>query len=251
MQITFVTYLIVCPLIFLAGFIDSIAGGGGLISLPVYLAVGLPPAAAAGTNKFSASSGTLFSVINYFKSGNIHIKIALISAGAAFVGSSVGANIAILLGESLKYVILGVIPLVLLSSFFKLNESKELMSGTKLYIYAIIIGLIVGMYDGLVGPGTGTFLIILYTGICGFMLKEASGNAKVVNLASNVSALIVFILHGQVFYQLAIPAAFFGIAGNYIGSHLAIKNGKRIIRPLLYIVLLGILIKIIVDIVSG
>jgi len=90
-------------------------------------------------------------------------------------------------------------------------------------------------------------LIILYTALCGYKLKEASGNAKVVNFSSNISALIVFMLNGQVFYSLAIPAAFFGIAGNYLGSHIAIKNGKKIIQPILYLVLAGIVIKILVD----
>lgn len=247
MQITFITYLIVCPLIFLAGFIDSIAGGGGLISLPIYLAVGLPPATAAGTNKFSASFGTFFSVYNFFRTGNIHLKIAVISAAFAFIGSSLGAHFAIMLGMTLKYVILGVIPFVAILSFFKIDESNNMITGTRLFVLAAAIGFIVGMYDGLIGPGTGTILIILYTSLCGYKLKEASGNAKVVNLASNVSALIVFILNGQVFYQLAIPAAFFGIAGNYLGSHLAIKNGKTIIKPILYLVLAGIIVKIVID----
>ena len=249
MQITFITYLIVCPLIFLAGLIDSIAGGGGLISLPIYLAVGLPPATAAGTNKFSAAFGTTFSAINYFKSGNTHVKVAIVSALFAFIGSNLGARFAIMLGESLKYVILGVIPFVALSSFLKLDESNDLLEGSKLFVWAGLIGFVVGMYDGLVGPGTGTFLIILYTAFCGYNLKEASGNSKVVNLSSNVSALIVFMLNGQVLYRLAIPAALFGIAGNYIGSTLAIKNGRKIIRPVLYLVLASIIAKIIYDII--
>ena len=250
MQITPLTYLIVCPLIFLAGLIDSIAGGGGLISLPIYLAIGLPPATAAGTNKFSASLGTAFSVANFFKSGNMHLQIALISALFAFIGSNFGAHFAIMLGESLKYVILGVIPFIALSSFLKLDETKNMVTGIKLYTFAGFIGFVIGMYDGLVGPGTGTLLIILYTSLCGYTLKEGSGNAKVVNLSSNISALIVFMLNNQVFYQLAIPAAAFGIAGNYLGSSLAINNGKKIIRPILYLVLSGIIIKILVDILS-
>lgn len=249
MQVTFVTYLIVCPLIFFAGFVDSIAGGGGLISLPIYLAVGLPPTTAAGTNKLSAACGTTLSVFKYLKSGNIHLKVALVSAAFAFVGSNIGANFAIMLGDTLKYVILAVIPFVALSSLLKLDESKPQIQGAKLYIFAGLIGFIVGMYDGIVGPGTGTFLIILYTALCGFLLKEASGNAKIVNLSSNISALIVFMLHGDVLYRLALPAAIFSIAGNYLGSTLAIKNGKKIIRPILYLVIAGIIVKIIIDII--
>lgn len=247
MEISIVTYLIVCPLIFFAGLVDSIAGGGGLISLPIYLAIGLPPATAAGTNKFSASCGTTLSVIKFFKSGHMHIKVALISALFAFIGSNLGANIAIALGESLKYVILSVIPFAALSSLLKLDENKQKVQGTKLWALAVFIGFTVGLYDGLIGPGTGTFLIILYTAFCGYTLKESSGNAKVVNLSSNISALIVFILHGDVLYALAIPAALFGMLGNYLGSTLAIKNGKKVICPILYCVIAAIVVKIIID----
>ena len=251
MQLNLLTYLIVCPLIFLAGFIDSIAGGGGLISLPMYLAVGLSPATAAGTNKFTASLGTTFSAISFLKSGNTHLKIAFISALFAFIGSSIGARFAIMLGDSLKYVILGVIPFVAASSLLKLDETKPISKGIKLILFASFIGFTVGLYDGLVGPGTGTLLIILYTFLCGYKLKEAFGNAKIVNLSSNISALIVFILNDQVLYKLALPAALFSIAGNYLGSKLAINNGRKVIQPILYLVLSGIVIKIIIDIFSN
>lgn len=250
MQINITTYLIICPLIFFAGFVDAVAGGGGLISLPAYLAVGLPPASAAGSNKFSASFGTLLSTVKFFRSGNIHMGIALLSALFSFVGSSIGANIAILIGDALRYIILVFIPLVAIVGLLNINKTRDRVVGKKLYMLAGAIGLAVGLYDGLVGPGTGTFLIMLYTAVCGYSLRESSGNAKVVNLSSNISALIVFVLHGQVLYALAIPAAIFGMLGNYVGVSLAIKNGKKIIQPILYIVLAGILIKIIYDILA-
>jgi len=158
--------------------------------------------------------------------------------------------LAIKIGETLRYIILGVIPFVIFLSFFKLDESKKQLNGIKLYVIVSLIGFIIGMYDGLVGPGTGTILIILFTALCGYNMKEASGNAKIINLTSNVSALLVFLLNGQVFMHLAIPAAFFGITGNYIGSSLAIKNGPKVIRPVLYMVLIGIIIKIIMDIIK-
>ncbi len=180
----------------------------------------------------------------------MHLRIALLSALFSFIGSSIGANIAILIGEALKYIILILVPIAAIIGLLHINKQRDRVYGKKLYILAGLIGLLIGLYDGLVGPGTGTFLIMLYSALCGYSLREASGNAKIVNLSSNVSALIVFIIHGQVLYALAIPAAVFGIAGNYIGSHLAIKNGKKIIQPILYIVLIGIFIKIIFDILA-
>ena len=115
----------------------------------------------------------------------------------------------------------------------------------------LALGFVIGMYDGLVGPGTGTFLIIGYTMILGTDMATASGNAKVVNLASNIAALISFWMGGHVLWQLALPAGFFAIAGGLVGSHMAIKKGDRFIKPVLFFVLALIFAKILWDIFAG
>ena len=129
----------------------------------------------------------------------------------------------------------------------KTKKKKHELSRVMIYILCAIIGLIIGIYDGLIGPGTGTFLILAYTLIVGYDMTTSSGNAKIVNLSSNLAALVAFSIKGYVIYSLAIPAALCAIAGGYLGSHLAINKGSKIIRPLLYVVLALIFIKLIFD----
>jgi uncharacterized protein len=253
MVIAWWMYLAVCPLIFLASFVDAIAGGGGILSLPAYLLTGMPAQYASGCNKFSASSGTLVATIKYFKSNQVDMYAALLSAVFALIGSYLGALIAISLDSvNLKLIMLFAIPFAAFSVLLSSKKQKPMITSKPLlYFLCIITGFFIGGYDGLIGPGTGTFLILVYTYIIGFDITKSSGNAKVVNLASNLAALTAFIINGYVIYALAIPAAFCAIAGGYFGSHLAIKNGAKIIKPLLYIVLTLIFIKLIFDIING
>ena len=219
MDVSIEAILIVCPLIFIAGFIDSIAGGGGLISLPAYLAAGLPPHFALGTNKFSSTFGTLFSTIRFIKNKRIHVKSALFSAAGALVGSFAGAKLALMFDENLlRYCMLLLLPaitvIILVKRNFGEKDTSYTLSDKAMIILSLLSGLIIGAYDGFFGPGTGTLLILVYTGVIGFNLVTASGNTKVVNLSSNIAALITFLLSNRVVFAIAIPAAFFGIFGN-------------------------------------
>lgn len=245
-------YAVVCPLIFLAGFVDAVAGGGGVLSLPAYLLTGMPAQFAAGSNKFSAASGTIVATVKYFKSNKIDVGVAVLCAVFALPGSFIGAKIAMWLSaDVLKLVMLVAVPLAaMLVLFTKKNHKKRNLKRQVVYIACAFIGFFIGMYDGLIGPGTGTFLILAYTYILGYDLTTSSGNAKVVNLASNLAALVAFAINGFVVYALAIPAAFCAIVGGYLGSHLAIKNGAKFIRPLLYVVLALIFVKLILDILG-
>ncbi|NFH70723.1 sulfite exporter TauE/SafE family protein [Clostridium botulinum] len=245
--------LIICPLVFLAGIIDAVAGGGGIISLPAYIFAGIPIHMAYGTNKFASCIGTSISSIKFFRSGNIKIKSALLSAAGALIGSWFGAQIVLLLNEKyLNYCLIIILPIVSLFLLFNRNfgvKNKKQLSNKKLYILSFIIGLLLGAYDGFFGPGTGTFLVICFTGILGFNLITASGNAKIVNLASNFSALIAYILGGKVMFSIGIPAAVCAIAGNYLGAHLAIKNGDKIIKPIIFVAIGLLFIKVIFDLI--
>ncbi|MBN1040103.1 TSUP family transporter [Clostridium sp. ZS1] len=245
--------LIICPLVFLAGIIDAVAGGGGIISLPAYIFAGIPIHIAYGTNKFASCIGTSISSIKFFRSGNIKIKPALLSAAGALIGSWFGAQIVLLLNEKyLNYCLIIILPIVSLFLLFNRNfgiKNKKEISNKKLYILSFIIGLLLGAYDGFFGPGTGTFLVICFTGILGFNLITASGNAKIVNLASNFSALIAYILGGKVMFSIGVPAAVCAIAGNYLGAHLAIKNGDKIIKPIIFVAIGLLFIKVIFDLI--
>jgi len=250
MDISIHTFLIVCPLIFLAGLIDSIAGGGGLISLPAYFIAGLPPHYAIGTNKLSSSFGTAIATIRYCKNKLVDWGIAIPSILLALIGSTIGANLALLLNEKyLKYILFFILPVVgfyvLRSKTFTDKIKAEPLPRKKVYLIACLASFIIGTYDGFYGPGTGTFLILIYTGLARMDIRIASGNTKLVNLSSNIAAVVTFILGGKILFLLGITAALFSIAGNYIGSGLVLKNGHKIIRPIILVVITLLFIKII------
>ncbi len=238
------------PLIFLAGFIDAIAGGGGLISLPAYIFAGIPIHLAMGTNKLSSSIGTLSASITYFLHKKIWIKLALISAFFALIGSWLGASMALFFSEPiLKTVLIFVLPVMAL---FVLRPHKEHVFTPKDKFPWLLISTItffVGMYDGFIGPGTGSMLIFGFVSVIGMNYTQASANAKVVNLASGIAALLTFGFNAQVNILLGLSAALFSILGNISGSLLAVKYGKKVIQPLLIIVFGILMIKMIMDVV--
>ena len=248
--------LIVCPLVFFASFVDSIAGGGGLISLPAYMLTGLPAQTVIGTNKFSAGVGTAISTARFIKSGNFHLRTALETAAVSIVGAILGAELALHISDHyLRMAMLVLLPCVAVFVLFNRkkisDESRfEQLSKTRVFVSMVGIGLVMGIYDGFFGPGTGTFLILAFSTILGFDMKRACGNTKIVNLTTNLSALAIYLLEGHVVFALAIPAAAFSILGNYLGSGLAIKNGEKIVRPIMIGVLALLLVKIIYDMVA-
>ncbi|MDU6306582.1 MAG: TSUP family transporter [Clostridium sp.] len=248
--------IVVCTCTFLGGFIDSISGGGGLITLPAYLAIGLPPHLAMGTNKLSSTAGTLTATIRYLRGGKIHLRTAGIAGVMALVGAVLGARLNMVLNEEyLRYLLLGVLPVI---AFITLKKKKKnhgetdehtLLNPSLLTALSMGIGFVIGTYDGFFGPGTGTFLIFLFTGLTHFDSTTASGNAKVVNLMSNISSLLTFALAGKVLFVLGLPGALFGILGNYIGAGLALRYNTKVIRPMLIVSLVLLFCKVAYDIV--
>lgn len=240
-------YLIVCPLVFLAGFIDAIAGGGGLISLPAYLIAGLPPHAAIGTNKFSACLGTTVATWHYARKGIIHWKHALPAVVTALTGSWLGAELALWVdAEAFKLVMLIVLPLTGFYVLFKkpFKADKKPYSDVKTVLITLVLSFLIGIYDGFYGPGTGTFLILLLTAVAHVSLNEAAGTTKIINLSTNLAALAVFLLNGVVLFPLALVAAVFGIAGNYMGANYFTSKGTGFVKPVIIIVLTIFFIKI-------
>ncbi len=243
------TMLILCPLIFLAGFVDSVAGGGGLISLPAYLLAGLPIHTAYGTNKLSATCGTAVSVWRYRKGGYIRLRPALTAAAGALGGSWLGAGLVTVLDEgALQICLMAVLPaaavFLLCNRGFGDREEDGEVPEPRRTLLSLAIGFVIGAYDGFFGPGTGTFLALAFTGLLHFSLTSATGTAKVVNLTSNLAALAVYILDGRVWYAVGLPAAVCGILGNYLGAGLAVKKGARFIRPVLVCAVALLLVKV-------
>ncbi len=233
--------------VFLAAFIDSIAGGGGLISLPAYYAVGIPPHVALGTNKFSATIGTLFASVRFIKNKSVEWKAAITAGVCALVGSAWGANMALLVSEVyLQYVLLCTVPVLAVFVLTKkdMGEHKEEMTGAKLIGVSVLCGLLVGAYDGFFGPAAGTFYTLAFASIVGMTMTRACGTTKIVNLCSGAAALVTFIINGKIDYSLAIPCTILAIAGNWLGSGLAIKNGAKLVRPVMVAAMALLLIKI-------
>lgn len=245
-------FIIVCPLVFLASFVDAIGGGGGLISLPAYLLAGVPPHIAIGSNKFSSCIGTSISTIRFLKNGYVKLKLALCSVIFALVGSSIGANISLMMDEKiLEYVLVMILPIV---AYFVLknkkigdNEQTGTRSTFQVYGISIAAAFLIGMYDGFYGPGTGTFLLLIFISIAKMDMKTAAGHTKVINFSSNIAALVTFIMSGMINYPLAACAAIFSIAGHYIGSGMVLKNGQKIVRPIIFAVLILLIIKVVAD----
>jgi len=237
-----------------AGFVDSIAGGGGFISLPAYLFIGLPADNAIVCNKFGAGCGTTFSTLNFFRSGVMDVRVALISGVFALCASQAGIRLALSIDPIiLKVILFFALPFVALIILFKKDFACEdafhLMSKKRKLCLAILIGIFVGFYDGAFGPGTGTFGIIAYTTLMKFEVRKAVGTSKLLNLFSNYSATIVGIFSGKMIYSLVLPAAVAGILGNYLGSTLVIKNGKTIIKPMMMLVVFLLFLNLLYNVI--
>lgn len=251
MPLTIRTYSILLPLVFFAGFVDSVAGGGGLISLPAYLFAGLPIHVAYGTNKMAASAGTAIAVRQYAKNGNIRLWPALISAAGAIIGGWLGAHLVLMLSaKALQLMMMAGLPVVavfMLTRKQSGSDTDHFPDSKKEQYFCAVIGIGIGVYDGLFGPGTGTFLLMSFTAFLGYSMVTATANAKVVNLASNIGALTAYILGGKVLYAVGIPCILYAVLGNFLGPKMAIKKGSRFIRPIMTFVVAGLFLKIFID----
>lgn len=249
MEITIETFLIVCPFLFLAGLIDAIGGGGGLISLPAYLIAGLPPHAAVATNKLSSACGTTLATYRFIRNGLVNLKLAVPSVIVAIIGSSIGANISLRITEDIMLCIMvAILPicafLVLNKKLFHDGGSDSVTLDKHTYLTATVAAFIIGMYDGFYGPGTGTFLIIAFTIFARLSIKTANAQAKVINLTSNITSLIVFLLNGEVVFSIGLAAAACNMLGGYIGAGLVMKNGSKIVKPSIIFVLILLTLKV-------
>lgn len=229
---------------FIASFIDSTVGGGGLISTPALLSLGLPVNFALGTNKLAASMGSLMSVISFWRAGKINKKVAFTLMPLSFIGSAIGAYIVYLLPEQLmKNVIVVLLVLVAIYTYRRkdwgdISTVKQL--GVVALIGSLLMAFILGFYDGFFGPGTGSFLIFGFL-FLGYDFVTAAGNSKALNFASGVGALISFTLSGSVLWLYGILMGIAMVLGAYFGSKTAIKHGASYVKPL-YLVVTTLLI---------
>ena len=235
--------------VFLAGFMDAIAGGGGIISVPAYLLAfsGYPTYYVLGTNKLSSCIGTFFSTARYIKNGLVEWRLF----GPAIILSILGSLGGTWLQHHtpdivLKYFLLIVLPVV---AFITLRtrswpDEPEPIDPLKQRLIVWAAALIIGAYDGYYGPGTGTFLMIICIRLAKLDTRHAGGGMKVLNLASNIGGVFSALMAGYVFVTVGLIAAVASIAGHYIGAGLAIKNGSKIVRPAVIIVLILLTLKV-------
>lgn len=236
--------VLICVGVFVASFVDAIGGGGGVISVPVYLLAGLPPHLALGTNKVSSTVGTVASTLRYIKNGYVAWSLAIPSAVLALLGGHLGTRLQLLVDENyLKYILLLVLPVVAIL-MMRTKKFPETQGEMNPWLRRLIVwgaSLVVGAYDGFYGPGTGTFLLLIYCFLAKVDVRTASGNVKIVNLASNIGSVTTVLTAGTAVLPIGLISGVFSIAGHYLGSGLAIRNGSKIVRPVL-IVVIGLLV---------
>lgn len=229
---------------FIAGYIDSISGGAGLILIPAFILTGLPPQLALGQEKLVSTIGTIAAIKNFFKNNAIVWKIIPAGIISALVGAYIGAKTILYLPtETISYIIVILLPVGLIAAFFK---GKIQDSSTHTIKYSIVTTFltcfIVGFYDGFFGPGTGSLFIIALSLFNGLTLLQASATSKIFNFSSNIGAFIAFAIAGQMAFLIGIPMILASLLGNHIGSIHAIKTNGEIIRKILIITVLFMII---------
>jgi len=241
---------LICAGVFLASLVDAIGGGGGIISLPVYLFAGLPMHYALGTNKMSSGIGTFVSTVRYIKNRYFDLSLAVPSVILALLGAHLGTRLQLTVDERyLKYMLLAVLPVVavILMKQKKLPEEQGDIAPWLRHVIVYAASLIVGAYDGFYGPGTGTFLLLIFCFLAKMDVRTASGNVKIVNFSSNIGALVTSLAAGKVLAPIGLIAAVFSITGHYVGAGLTIKNGSKIVRPVILVVLALLTVKVVLE----
>lgn len=238
---------------FAAGWVDAVVGGGGLLQLPALLLIpGIAPVQALATNKLASVFGTATSSVTYYRRAKPDIRTAIPMALIALAGSFGGAAVATVLpAAAFKPIIVVALLVVALFTAFKpeMGAATRLrFSGHKHHIMAGLAGLVIGFYDGLIGPGTGTFLVIALVALMGYDFLQASAKAKIVNLATNTGALLLFIPHGSVLWLLGGILAIANVGGSYLGSRMAIARGTTFIRVVFLVVVIALIGKLGVDV---
>ncbi len=250
MELTLQHFIIICPLVFTAGFVDAIAGGGGLISLSAYLISGLPVHNAIATNKLSSGMGTSITVAHFIRKGYVPWKIAAHCAVCAVAGSWLGAHIALGIDDYyFKIIMLIILPV---TAFYVMRSKaliieKEPLSFGRTRTVSMLSAFFIGMYDGFYGPGTGTFLLLLLTSMAHMPLKEANGTTKIINLTTNVTSIVVFLINGKTLILLGLVAGVFNALGNYIGAACFDRHDSKIVKPIMIVVLVLFFVRVLYD----
>jgi uncharacterized protein len=247
--------LLLTGMSFLAGLIDAVAGGGGLILMPSLLVAGIPPQMALGTNKFAGMLGTMTALMNFVRSRKVLWKIAIIGLPFSIVGSVIGTRAILHLDQAAAArIIISLLPVPAILTFLPKKQIKTTVTEftrVNLVLHVPLLCLAIGFYDGFFGPGTGTFLIFGLYAFLGLHLINASALAKVFNLASNVGSFVTFVFAHKVLYSIGVPIALANILGGYLGSSLAIKKGQSFIKVTLILVFIVLFFTLVIKHLYG
>lgn len=232
----------------LAGFVDAIAGGGGLIAIPVLLAVGIPPVTAFGTNKVQSVVGTVIAAFTYWRKGFVSLRTLAFAIPLTFIGAFLGAVVVKSIDVTvLKYAVpVALIAVALYFAFAPKLTDEDSHARLSVLIFVPVMGFAVGFYDGILGPGTGSFMTLGFVTLFGLGLTRAAGHTKVLNLTSNLGALALFIPSGNVVWPVAGVMIIGQIIGGYLGAMTGIRFGAKLIRPLVVVISVALAVKLLV-----
>ena len=239
-----------------AGWFDAVSGGGGLVQLPALLLLlpGATPAQVLATNKLSGVCGTSIAATTYYRRVHPDLRTALPMAAVAFVGAAAGAACASLLPADvfrpLVLVVLLVVGTYVLTHPGVGDVQQLRWDGRRHHVAAAAGGLGIGFYDGIFGPGTGAFLVFLFVSLLGYSFLQSSAKARIVNLATNLGALAVFIPQGAPLWRLGLLMGAANVAGGWVGAHNAIRRGSRFVRVVFLVVVGGLVLRLGVDVVQ-
>lgn len=246
--------ILLCIVAFSAGFIDAIVGGGGLIQTPASLVLlpQFPVATVIGSLKIPSFSGTSLAALQYMRKVKMDWPILSIMTVFAFVAAFLGSSLlAAVRNDFMKPLLLVILIFVAIYTYSKKNfgvHTEKEHSKKEKIIYSISISVIIGFYDGFIGPGAGSFLVLAFITLMGFDFLKASANAKIVNLATNLGSILFFVSTGRILFAIAIPMALSNAAGGAIGARLAIAKGNRFIRIFFLLVVTGTIIRFAYDV---
>lgn len=234
---------------FLAGFIDSIAGGGGMITIPAMLIAGIPPLETLGTNKLQSLFGSGSASIAYARSGHVNLVEQLPMAGLAIIGGAAGAALATIVpGDVLKIILPFLLIAIALYFGFKpkISDVDQTRRMTP-FLFGLTFVPLIGFYDGVFGPGTGSFFMLGFVTLAGFGILKATAHTKFLNFGSNIGGFAVFAFYGVVLWKIGLIMGVGQFIGAQVGSRFAMKNGAKIIKPLLVITCIALAIKLLAD----
>lgn len=237
---------------FLAGVVDAIAGGGGLITLPALLMAGLPPHVALGTNKGQSVWGSSAAMIAFWRARRIDMRQAAIAFPLGLLGSAIGAELVLLVDrDALRPIVIAMLIGAATLLVVRKPARDDDAPRPRYLAIAAVLAFVIGAYDGFFGPGTGTFLIVGFVALCGKSPTRATADAKVVNFASNLAAVIAFAIAGTVAWSIALPMAGGQLLGGIVGARLAIRGGAKLIRVMVLVVSGALVAKLGWDLVAG